>query len=59
MAGVRWGKEARWGRKGRGAEGYVEMLYSEKHNRVSSFCRGSLKMILNNPLLNFGQYTST
>ena len=33
MAGVRWGKEARWERKGRGggAEGYVEMLYSVDH----------------------------
>ena len=26
MAGVRWRKRARWGRKGKGAEGYVEML---------------------------------
>ena len=31
MAGVRWGKEARRGRKGGGAEGYVEMLYSVDH----------------------------
>ena len=31
MAGVRWGKEARWGRKVRGTEGYVEMLYSVDH----------------------------
>ena len=31
MAGVRRGKEARWGRKGRGAEGYVEVLYSVDH----------------------------
>ena len=31
MAGVMWGKEARWGRKGRGAEGYAEMLYSVDH----------------------------
>ena len=26
MAGVRRGKEARWGRKGRGAEGYIFYL---------------------------------
>ena len=31
MAGVRWGKGARWGQKGREAEGYVEMLYSVDH----------------------------
>ena len=35
------------------------LFFREKHNSVSSFCRGASKVILNNSPFDVGRYTST